>query len=290
MAVDLAAGTINPLVFFAVLAAAAMHAGWNAVVKARLEPILGMTLVVGCCGIIAFPFVLWFGIPRQEAWPCVAASVTIHLLYYLVLSEAYRRGEMSQIYPIARGSAPLLTALASVTLIGEPLGRHALFGIVTLGGGILLLALHRHRRGAPFDRAAIGFAVATGAVISSYTVVDGLGARLAGDPNAYASTLFLIDAFPLPLLMLWRRGPSIFAPMRRYAAQGFLGGAMSLAAYWIAIWAMTRAPIAVVAALRETSVLFSAIIAVVVLKEVFAPLRGVAALVILAGIILIRWQ
>lgn len=290
MGVTLAAGTISPVVFLAVLAAAAMHAGWNAVVKARLEPILGMTLIVGCCGIIAFPFVLWFGVPRLVAWPCVVASIILHLLYYLVLSEAYRRGEMSQIYPIARGSAPLLTAFASVTLIGEPLGHHALIGIATLGSGILLLALHRHRRGAPFDHAAIGFAIATGAIISGYTVVDGLGARLSGDPSAYASTLFLIDAIPLPLLILWRRGTSAFAPMRRYAAQGFLGGAMSLAAYWIAIWAMTRAPIAIVAALRETSVLFSAILAVVVLKEVFAPLRGIAALVILAGIILIRWQ
>lgn len=286
----LAAGSINPVVFMAVLAAAAMHAGWNAVVKARLEPILGMTMVVGCCGIIAFPFALWFGAPRMAAWPCVAASVALHLLYYLVLSEAYRRGEMSQIYPIARGSAPLLTVLVSVTLIGEPLGRHTLVGILILAGGILLLALHRHRRDTPFDRAAIGFAIATGAIISGYTVVDGLGARIAGDPNAYASTLFLIDALPLPLLMLWRRGTAAFAPMRHYAGQGLLGGAMSLAAYWIAIWAMTRAPIAVVAALRESSVLFSAIIAVVVLKEVFAPLRGVAALVILAGIILIRWQ
>ncbi|MGH7156320.1 MAG: EamA family transporter [Acetobacteraceae bacterium] len=285
----MAGGGIEPIVFTAVLAAAAMHAGWNAVVKARLEPILAMTMVVVAAGLIALPFLLWFGAPRPAAWPFLAASVTLHLLYYLVLSEAYRRADMSQVYPIARGSAPLLTALASITFIGEPLGTSRLLGVLILGGGILLLALHRRQRRSSPDLSGAGFALATGVVICGYTVVDGLGARLAGNPNAYASALFVVDIVPLPAFILWHRGVAAFAPMRRYLAQGVLGGAMSLAAYWIAIWAMTRAPIAVVAALRETGVLFSVVIAAVVLKEAFAPLRAIAAVIIVAGIVLIRW-
>ncbi len=282
-------GGIEPVVLPAVLAAAALHAGWNTVVKARLEPLLAMNLVVLSCGLIATPFLAGFGVPRAAAWPYVAASVALHLLYYLALAEAYRRADMSQVYPIARGSAPLFTALATVVIMREPLSARALIGVLALGGGILLLALHR-RRAERHDLAAMGFAITTGIIIAGYTTVDGTGARIAGDPNAYASTLFVVDMLPLPLLVLARRGPAAFVAMRRYTGQGLLGGAMSLAAYWIAIWAMTRAPIAVVAALRETSVLFSALLATVVLRERFAPLRGIAAVVILAGIILIRLQ
>jgi len=284
------AAGIEPVVLIAVLAAAALHAGWNAVIKARLEPILAMTLVVMAGGVVALPFLIRFGPPRAAAWPCIGGSTALHLAYYLVLAEAYRRGEMGQVYPIARGSAPLLTALASVTIVGESLAASALIGVVVLAGGILLLALHRPRRGEPRDAASIGFALATGVVIAGYTTVDGMGARIAGNPNAYASTLFVVDMLPLPLIVLARRGPEVFRSMRHYAGQGLLGGMMSLAAYWIAIWAMTRAPIAVVAALRETSVLFSALLATLVLKEAFAPLRGIAAVVILAGIVLIRWH
>lgn len=282
---------IDPIVLPAVLAAAAaMHAGWNAMVKARLEPILAMTLVVMACGLVAIPFMAWFAPPRAAARPYVAASLALHLVYYLGLAEAYRRAEMSQVYPIARGGAPLITALVTVTVVGEALSARALIGVVALGCGILLLALYRRRRDEKRDPAALGFAVATAVVIAGYTTIDGIGARIAGDPNAYASTLFVIDMVPLPLVVLARRGPAVFLATRRYAGQGLLGGVMSLAAYWIVIWAMTRAPIAVVSALRETSVLFSALLATIVLKERFAPARGLAAVVILAGIVLIRLQ
>jgi drug/metabolite transporter (DMT)-like permease len=290
MGTSLAIHSIDPIVLPAVLAAAALHAGWNAVVKARLEPILAMTLVVIACGIAATPLLIVVGPPRGAALPYVGMSVVIHLGYYLVLAEAYRRGEMGQIYPIARGGAPLITALAAFVIVGEALGTRALIGVVTLGSGILLLAFHRRRFDTPADPMAIVFAAATALIIACYTVVDGLGARVAGDAVSYAAALFVVDAVPLPLLILIRRGPAAFAAMRRYIPQGFLGGIMSLMAYCIAIWAMTRAPIPVVAALRETSVLFSAILATVVLKETFAPIRGVAAVVIFAGIVLIRWQ
>lgn len=281
--------TAGPVVFGAVLAAAAMHAGWNAFLKVRLEPFLAMTLVVGSCGLIGVPFMLAFGTPKAAAWPWLLGSVALHFGYYLALTEAYRRAEMSQMYPIARGGAPLLTTLATLLILGEPISAREAAGIAVLGSGVILMSL-RGRGRATMDRSAVVFALITAALISSYTVVDGIGARTSGDASAYASTLFVVDALPLPLFALWRRGSAVVFPLVRHAGQGLVAGAMSLGAYWIAIWAMTVAPIAVVAALRETSVLFSAAIATIVLKEAFLPVRGAAALLILGGVLLIRLQ
>jgi len=273
-------------VFLAVLLAAAMHAGWNAVLKVKLEPFIAMTLVTGLAGVIGLPFLLALGPPRIEAWPWLLGSVAIHLAYYLALSEAYRHADMGQVYPIARGGAPLLTTLASLLVIREPLAPLGGVGVGILGLGIGLMSLRG--RGAQFDMRAVGYALLTAVIICGYTLVDGIGARVAGDPHAYSAALFVIDAVPLPLYLLWRRGRIAFVPMRRFLIPGFAGAGMSLAAYWIAIWAMTVAPIALVAALRETSVLFATVIAVVFLKEPLIPVRGAAALVIVAGIITIK--
>ncbi len=218
----------GPVVFGAVLAAAAMHAGWNALLKVRLEPFLAMTLITASAGLIGVPFLLAFGLPRAAAWPWLFASLVLHLGYYIALTEAYRRAEMSQIYPIARGGAPLLTALASLLLFTEPVSAPALAGIVLLGSGVIVMSL-RGRGSAAIDRSAIAFALLTAAIISGYTLVDGIGARTAGDANAYASTLFVIDGLPLLLFALWRRGAAALVPLLRYGRQGLAGGAMSLA-------------------------------------------------------------
>ncbi len=273
-------------VFLAVLLAAAMHAGWNAVLKVRLEPFVAMTMVTGLAGLVGLPFLIALGLPKAEAWPWLFASVVIHLAYYLFLSEAYRQADMGQVYPIARGGAPLLTAFVSFFLVREPFGAAAGVGIAILGAGIALMSLRG--KGAHFDRRAVGFALLTSVVICGYTIVDGMGARIAGDPHAYSAALFVFDAIPLPLYLLWRRGSAPFAKMRYFLVPGFAGASMSLAAYWIAIWAMTVAPIALVAALRETSVLFAMLIAVLFLKEPLVPARGVAALLIVAGIVIIK--
>ncbi|MCU4159927.1 EamA family transporter [Acidiphilium sp. AL] len=279
--------TAGPVVFAALLAAAAMHAGWNAFLKVRLEPILAMTLITAGAGLIGLPFMLILGPPKAAAWPWLLGSIALHLGYNLALTEAYRRGEMSQIYPIARGGAPLLTALASFALVAEPIGAQATIGVVVLGLGVILLSLSG-RWNVATNRGAIGFALLTALIISFYTLTDGIGARAAGNPSAYAATLFVLDGLPLPIIVLWRRGASSFMKLLRHTRQGLAGGAMSLASYWIAIWAMTVAPIAVVAALRGTSVLFSVAIATFVLKERFRPVRCVAALLVMGGILLIR--
>ena len=284
------APAMDSFVFAAVLAAAAMHAGWNAVLKVRLEPFLAMTLITGCAGIVAIPLLVAFGWPRLEAWPWLIGSVVLHLAYYIALTEAYRRADMGQIYPIARGGAPLLTAGASLIVVGEPLSLQAGAGIAVLASGVALMSLRGARQHEPPDPAAIGFALATAVIICGYTLVDGLGARAAGDPHAYSAALFVIDGVPIVVFAVWRLGLSGLKPMRRFAGPGLAGGAMSLASYWIAIWAMTVAPIALVAALRETSVLFAAAIAVVVLKEPFGPVRATAAALMVGGILLIRLQ
>ena len=136
-----APATMSPAVFAAVLAAAALHAGWNAFLKVKLEPFLAMTLITGAGGIAGIPLLIAFGFPRAEAWPWLIASVVIHLGYYFALTEAYRRADMGQIYPIARGGAPLLTAAAAIGLLHEPIGLKAGLGIAVLGCGIMLIAV-----------------------------------------------------------------------------------------------------------------------------------------------------
>lgn len=279
---------MEPHVFLAVLAAAAMHAGWNAFLKLRIEPFLGMTLVAAGAGVVAAPGLVAFGFPKLAAWPWLAASVAIHVGYYVALSKAYERADMSQIYPIARGGAPLITAIASFVLVGESLSATQALGIAALGCGVMLISLLGRRKGARFDPVALGFAGLTALTITGYTLVDGMGARSAGDPHAYSAALFVIDGFPLLLFALWRRGVAGLAPMRPYLVQGLAGGALSLGAYWIAIWAMTVAPIPLVAAIRESSVLFAALIAVVFLKEPLHWPRACAAVVIVAALALMR--
>ncbi|HYC25487.1 MAG TPA: EamA family transporter, partial [Roseiarcus sp.] len=201
---------------------------------------------------------------------------------------AYRLADMMQAYPVARGAAPLMTAGASLLAVGDPISAGALAGIAVLATGVLLVALAGHRRFAPPSRLAIVCALLTAATISAYTIIDGVGAREAGDPNAYAASLFALDAYPMLLVCFWRQGVAGMKAMLGFLTPGLVGGAMSLAAYWIVIWAMTRAPIALVAAVRESSVLFGGLIALFVLKEPATPIRIMAAALILAGLAIMR--
>jgi drug/metabolite transporter (DMT)-like permease len=275
-------------VFLAVLLAAALHAGWNALIKVRLDPFLAMTLICCACGIIALPVLAVTGAPRAAAWPWIFASIAVHLGYYLSLAQAYRLADMMQVYPIARGAAPLMTAALSFLTVADPISRGALIGVGVLAFGVLLVALAGHRRPARPSGAAIFCALLTAATISAYTIIDGVGARVAGDPSAYAAGLFALDAYPMLLICFWRQGVAGMKAMLGFLVPGFVGGAMSFVAYWIAIWAMTRAPIALVAAVRETSVLFGGLIAVFILKEPATPIRIAAATLILAGLAFMR--
>ena len=277
-------------VFLAVLFAAACHAGWNALIKVGLDPLSTTTLISLGAGLVALALVPLVGVPAWAAWPWLVASVIVHLCYFASLIESYRTGDLGQVYPIARGSAPLMTAAATTVCIGEKLSLTGWTGIFSLVAGVLLLSARGGRELAEVDRRAIGFALFTALTICAYSVVDGIGARLSANPNAYSVWLFIGIAVVMLPYAIYRDGPDVIPAMRRFWRRGLAGGALQLLSYGIAIWAMTAAPIAVVAALRETSVLFGAVIAVVVLKEPLRAARIVAACLIVCGLILIRLQ
>jgi drug/metabolite transporter (DMT)-like permease len=278
------------LVFLAVLFAAACHAGWNALIKVGLDPLPTTTLISLGAGAVALAFAPFVGMPAWAAMPWLIASVAIHLVYFASLIESYRTGDLGQVYPIARGSAPLLTAAATTIFVGEKLSLIGWMGIVALVAGVLSLSARGGRELAEVDRRAVGFALFTALTICAYSVVDGVGARLSANPNAYSLWLFVGIAVVMLPYAIFRDGRGAIPAMQRFWRRGLVGGALQLLSYGIAIWAMTVAPIAVVASLRETSVLFGAAIAVAALKEPLRAVRVVAVLVIVCGLILIRLQ
>ena len=277
-------------VFLAVLLAAACHAGWNASIKRTLDPLATTVLIAIGAGLVALPAIPFTGWPEPASWPWLIASIIIHLFYFAGLIESYRTGDMGQVYPIARGAAPLMTAAMTTIFVGERLGLYGWGGIVLLAAGVLLISLRGGRDLAKLDRTALGFALFTAVTICAYSVVDGIGARAAGPgkATAYSTVLFVSIAPVVVVYALVRRGYAVLPQMVPFWKIGLGGGALAVISYSIAIWAMTVAPIAIVAALRETSVLFGALIAVVILKEPLRPARIVAALVIVCGLILLR--
>lgn len=279
---------MDSTVFAAVLFAAACHAGWNAAIKTGLDPLTSTVLITTGAGLVSLALLPFAGLPPAVAWPWVIASVVIHLFYFIGLSEAYRTGDLGQVYPLARGSAPLMTAGVTASLLGERIGAAGWSGIVILASGVLLLSLRGGRLMEPPDRRAVGFALFTALTICLYSVVDGIGGRAAGNPHAYTLAMFIGNALAMIVYFLIRRGPSAIAPMLKTWPVGVVGGSLQLLSYGIVIWAMTLAPIALVAALRETSVLFGALIAVLFLKEPLRPARISAALMIVCGLVLIR--
>jgi drug/metabolite transporter (DMT)-like permease len=279
---------MDPFVFIAVLAAAAFHAGWNALLKIDLEPFVATSLVAAASGLVALPVAFVVGVPNVAAWPYVLASVAIHIVYYLSLARAYRFGDLGQVYPIARGTAPLMTAAVASNWLGESLGPYGWAGVVLLAAGILLLALRGGRAHVPFDRTSVGFALLNALTITSYTLVDGIGARTSGAPLQYIVWLFLLSGATMGLYGLARLGPRLAHDFAAHWRLTLGGALLSTAAYGIAIWAMTVAPIALVAALRETSVLFAALLGMVLLREPLLPVRLLAAVLVLAGMMLMR--
>lgn len=279
---------MDAFVFLAVLFAAACHAAWNAVIKVGPDPLPATTLITSGAGVIAVVLLPFTGMPPAAAWPWVIASIAIHLFYFIGLSEAYRTGDLGQVYPLARGAAPLMTALGSALLIGEQVNATGWAGILALVCGVVLLSARGGRDLAKMDRRALGFALFTAVTICAYSLVDGIGARIAGDPHPYTLAMFAGNGIAMLLYAFLRRGPVLWPMMRPYWLSGMGGGALQLLSYGIAIWAMTLAPIALVAALRETSVLFGAAIAVMFLKEPVRPARLIAALLILFGLLLLR--
>jgi phosphonate utilization associated putative membrane protein len=270
----------------AVLFGALLHASWNAMVKSSSDKALDTALIHVLGSVVALPLLLVVGLPNAAAWPYIAASLVIHIGYYIALTGAYKHGDLGLTYPLMRGTAPLLVALSASLTLGETLSPLSWAGVLGVSCGVLALGLSRHAMDSP---RAVAFALSNAVVIAVYTVVDGLGVRQSGNALQYVAILFVLDGWPFGLMVLRRRGMSVAWPYaRRRAPLALVGASASLGSYGIALWAMTRAPVATVAALRETSVLFAALLGSWLLKEAFTVRRAVGTAAIVAGVMALR--
>lgn len=275
--------TLSPLALAAVLGSAVMHAGWNVAIRAQRDRRREMALVVVGAAVICACALPFLTPPSRESWPYLVASGVLHVLYFILIGEAYSRGGVSLAYPLMRGTAPVLTACFSMVVVGEMMSPWGWAGVLGISAGVILMA---KRSGEPGEAAAIPFALANSLVIAAYTLNDALGARASGSPVAY--TLWVEPLSLVPSLLWLLRGQRIVLPSARGMARGLGGGFCSMAAYAIALWAMTIAPIAPVAAVRETAMLFGVGFARVFLGE-RPGRRGWAAVAMIAlGAALLR--
>ena len=279
-------------VLAAVLGAAALHALWNSLVKSASDKFLSSAIVALWCGVAAVMAALVLPRPAGAAFPFIIASALIHIVYFILVGQLYRNADLSVAYPIMRGLAPLIAALIALVTLGEAPPPIASLGVAALVVGVLAMGASGFAHGR-INRPTILVALANSAVIAIYSVIDGQGARLSGAGsafafayNSWADALTALAYLPIILFLRGRVAVSAFVVDWR---RGLVGGLAAFFGYAIVIWAMTRAPIAAIAALRETSVVFAAIIGVVALREPFHAQRAVAVLVILAGIILLRF-
>lgn len=278
---------MEPTVLLLVLCAAVTHASWNALVKMGGDPLVRMTMLNLVCGLIALPLLPFFHLPAPEAWPYLALSVAIHTSYYLLLVLSYRFGDLSFAYPVARGSAPLVVAVLSFVFAGERLSATGIVAVSMICVAIFSLALGS-RRNNPLGFRPAFYALMTGVAIGGYTISDGLGARASGDSVGYVLSLFILEVPPLLVFTAWRRGTLLLDMMKANLPTSFLAGALAFSGYGIVVWALGRAPMTFVSALRETSVIVAALIGSKLLREPFGRQRIFAAMTVAAGVILLH--
>jgi drug/metabolite transporter (DMT)-like permease len=269
-------------VTLAVLGAALLHASWNVLVKSGADKELETVNIAIGSGLVALLAAFFLPPPARASWPWVAGSAVVHILYFVFLAGAYRWGELSYTYPVMRGGGPMIVAVVGALALGEVLPPGATVGIVLICAGILAFASGKH------DRRATAFALANAVVIATYTLVDGQGARLSGAPVSYTLWFFVANGVVIVIYGWLRRGSAVGTYFRATWKRAVLGGSCAVAAYGIALWAMTRAPIAIVAVLRETSVIFAAVIAAFVLHEKFTRRRLAATGAVMLGLVALR--
>jgi drug/metabolite transporter (DMT)-like permease len=273
-------------VFLAVMAAALLHAAWNALIKlggSRLQGMLILTVVQGGIGIA---IAATRPLPAAEVWLWLLGSGLFHSAYKFVLAYAYEHGDLSRVYPIARGAAPLIVLVAGAALLADRIAAPEVAGILVLGTGILLMARGAFRSGE--SRRLVPFALGSACATAGYSLVDGLGARISGDAVAYVAWLFIFDVLFFSAFTLAAYGARTFRATPRVWLRGSLASVASYGAYAIAVWAMTVAPIALVAALRETSILFAVLIGWIGFGERMDGAKMLAAVLIVGGVALTR--
>jgi drug/metabolite transporter (DMT)-like permease len=266
-----------------VLLAALMHASWNALVKASPSKFLDVVAINGTAGMVSALALPWVPPVDWACWPWLAASVMLHVGYFAAVAGAYRFGDLSQAYPIMRGCAPMLVAILGVALVGERLAVTTWSGIVLIVIGIVGPALIA-ARGIRLPGRGTAVAAVNAVIIACYTLVDGVGTRISGNAAGYGLWLFLLTALPITAVGVAWRGRELAGYLRERWVLAALGGVLLMSSYVIALWAMTRAPVAAVAALRETSVILAAIIGTVFLRERFGGWRVPGAALVVLGI------
>ena len=271
-------------VFAVVMAAALLHASWNAIVKSADDKFLTTIMVTAAAAALSAAMLPFLTAPARASWPYAAASAVFQIAYFLLVARTYQIADMSQTYPLMRGTAPLIVAFASVFQMGDALSPVAWAGVLGICLGIFSIALGNRLN----DRRGVYLALVNALVIAAYTLIDGAGVRRSGAPAAYTLWVFLLTGVPLTLWATSTSRVASFRYFRRHWRLGIAGGVATTASYGLALWAMTIAPVAIVAALRETSILFGTLIAAVVLRESVGPRRLVAACIIAGGAAILR--
>ena len=270
-----------------VLMAAALHAGWNALIKISGDRIAVMAIVTATgsfLSMLALPFVAG---PDPASWPLLVLTILIHTGYHFFLPIAYDHGDLGQVYPIARGVAPILVTLGALVFAGEQVSQLTLLGILCLAAGVMALTFDNGKISA-LNPKAIVFALGTGVCIASYTIVDGIGARQSGSILGFAVWLTIGDGVLTVLIALYWKKREMAAVLKDNALTGFAGGAMQVGAYWIIVYALAVAPMGLVSGLRETSVLFAALISTFILKEGIGVWRFFSACIVMFGLMVSR--
>ncbi|NOZ32954.1 MAG: EamA family transporter [Alphaproteobacteria bacterium] len=273
--------------FFAlslVLTAAILHAVWNALIKGASDRLLTLGLIASGHVMVGVALIVLYAPPAPAAWPYIAASTVIHFFYYWFLLNSYRLGDLSHVYPISRGIAPVLISLGAVLFAGENLAPAAWGAVFVVSFGIIILAWGGGRDG--MGTKALGAALLTGTMIATYSVVDGIGVRVSGSPLGYIGWLFFFEIYVAGFI-LWRQRAKLSTLPARTWGLGVLGGLLSAAAYGLVIFAKNIAPFGAVSAVRESSVIVAALIGVLIFGERPWAKRLVAALIVVAGIVLL---
>jgi len=275
---------MKPDVLPIILVAAALHATWNAIVKGGTDKMMTTVLVTGSAALIAMAALPFLPPVARESWPFLVASSGLSVSYYALVARTYRIAEMSQTYPLMRGTAPLIVAIASAAVLNDRLNAMAWLGIVVICAGILGMAVGRSLR----NNQGAALALLNAVIVALYTVLDGVGVRKSGSPMTYTSWIFLLTGGPLVIWTVFRRASAF----RSYAGTNWLpgiaGGAGTMASYGLALWAMTIAPVAIVAALRETAIVFGTAISIVFLGERPSRVRILASCCVAAGVAILR--
>jgi drug/metabolite transporter (DMT)-like permease len=283
---------MSGFVFSCILVAALMHALWNVLLKSGSDKPLETAAANFVTALIALPALLIYGLPEPETYPYIAASIVLHLAYFYLVASAYRFGDLNLAYPIMRGTAPILTLMFGYLFLNEQVSNSIITGIFLVSAGVILLGLRKTETSAHHLKALL-FAFGNALVIALYTIVDGHGVRLSNNAWSYVSLLMFLHGSIFLLVVFWqRRHQQLLSVSFNYLRLRFMypliGGACIIGSYSIALWAMTQAPISLVAAVRETSVLFAFLFGVLYLKESLYSQRILGAIGVCGGLVLIR--